>query len=93
VDTEWMIVLSWVAMAVRLSNDVGDGIDRDPRGDLSGLMSSHAVRHDAQLKRLVNDEAIFVGGPNAAFISHAVRPKHEGRVVYRTGGSDPVVCL
>jgi hypothetical protein len=45
------------------------------------------------LKRLVNDEAIFVGGPNAAFISHAVRPKHEGRVVYRTGGSDPVVCL
>ena len=45
-----------------------DGVDGEARGDLAGIVAAHAVGDHAEPELLLNREAVFVGGPDAALI-------------------------
>jgi hypothetical protein len=48
---------------------VDDRVDREARGDLAGVVAAHAVGDHAEPELLLNREAVFVGRPDAAFVS------------------------
>ena len=53
-------------------DEVDDGVDGEARGDFAGVVTAHAVGDHAEPELLANREAVFVGWPDAAFVSESV---------------------
>jgi hypothetical protein len=60
------------AARVVFSDVVDDGVDRKAGSDFPGVVTAHPVGDHAKPEVLANREAIFVGRPNAAFVSESV---------------------
>src|SRR5438876_5116424 len=67
---------SRLGTSAAFADEFDDGVDREPRGDLAGVMSAHPVSDHAESQLFPNREAVFVGGPDPALIGEPVRQKH-----------------
>jgi hypothetical protein len=51
---------------------VDDRVDGKAGSNLAGVVTAHSVGDDTETEILANREAVFVGRPDAAFISESV---------------------